>query len=294
MVHVRATADQWVAGLAELSGQAAEQVGGKAANLARMRTTGHAVPDGFCVAAEAYRDALADDPRMRAVVDELDLVTAEEPVRLAGLAERARAVVLDAGLPQRLRADIVASYHRLGDVPVAVRSSATAEDLPHASFAGLQDTYLGVTGADEVVLAVRRCWASLWTERAVSYRVTNGIDHRTVAIAVVVQVMLDATVSGVLFTANPVTGNRAELVVDAAPGLGEAVVSGSVVTDHYLLPADGAAAEQEHGCLDAARLAELRDIGAMLLCRVKPLTRRVRVHGVRLPGCGRSGGWCSA
>ena len=128
------------------------------------------------------------------------------------------------------------SYRRLGDqVPVAVRSSATAEDLAYASFAGQQDTYLNVVGDDAVVDAVRRCWASLWTERAVSYRNANGIDHRDVALAVVVQRMVDATVAGVMFTANPVTGTRHETVIDASPGLGEAVVSGAVNPDHFVV-----------------------------------------------------------
>ncbi|HLV58615.1 MAG TPA: PEP/pyruvate-binding domain-containing protein [Natronosporangium sp.] len=119
-------------------------------------------------------------------------------------------------------------------VPVAVRSSATAEDLPHASFAGQQDTYLNVTGAQAVLDAVRRCWASLWTDRAVAYREANGVDHGGVSLAVVVQEMVDARVAGVMFTANPVTGTRHEAVIDAAPGLGEAVVSGAVNPDRFV------------------------------------------------------------
>lgn len=119
-------------------------------------------------------------------------------------------------------------------VPVAVRSSATAEDLPHASFAGQQDTYLNVTGAQSVLDAVRRCWASLWTDRAVAYREANGVDHAGVSLAVVVQEMVDARVAGVMFTANPMTGTRHEAVIDAAPGLGEAVVSGAVNPDRFV------------------------------------------------------------
>ena len=119
--------------------------------------------------------------------------------------------------------------------PVAVRSSATAEDLAYASFAGQQDTYLNVIGSAALLDAVRRCWASLWTDRAVSYRNANGIDHRSVALAVVVQRMIDAAVAGVMFTANPITGNRNETVIDASPGLGEAVVSGAVNPDHFVV-----------------------------------------------------------
>ncbi|MFD0889952.1 PEP/pyruvate-binding domain-containing protein, partial [Streptosporangium algeriense] len=119
--------------------------------------------------------------------------------------------------------------------PVAVRSSATAEDLPHASFAGQQDTYLNVVGEEAVLDAVRRCWASLWTDRAVAYRAVNGVDHRAVRLAVVIQGMVYSEVAGVMFTANPVTGRRREAVIDAGPGLGEAVVSGSVNPDRFVV-----------------------------------------------------------
>ena len=144
--------------------------------------------------------------------------------------------LLGAGVPDVLGRAIAEAYEDLGDgVPVAVRSSATAEDLPTASFAGQQDTYLNVVGAEAVLDAVRRCWASLWTDRAVSYRATNGIDPRGVRLAVVVQRMVDAAVAGVLFTANPVTGRRRQAVIDASPGLGEAVVSGAVNPDHFVV-----------------------------------------------------------
>ena len=119
-----------------------------------------------------------------------------------------------------------------------MRSSATAEDLPFASFAGQQDTYLHVIGADAVLDAVRRCWASLWTDRAVVYRASNGIDPRSVRLAVVVQRMVAAEVAGVLFTANPVSGRRRQAVIDASPGLGEAVVSGAVNPDHFVVDTD--------------------------------------------------------
>ena len=140
---------------------------------------------------------------------------------MAALAGQARDVIRAAPVPPDIAAAIEAAYAALGnDVPVAVRSSATAEDLPSASFAGQQDTYLNVVGAAAVVEAVRDCWASLWTDRAVSYRATRGIDPAAVALAVVVQRMVDATAAGVLFTANPVTGRRSEAVIDASPGPG--------------------------------------------------------------------------
>ncbi|GIG87570.1 PEP/pyruvate-binding domain-containing protein [Plantactinospora endophytica] len=154
--------------------------------------------------------------------------------------------------------EVDAAYRELGGGPVAVRSSATAEDLPYASFAGQQDTFLGVTGADELHSAIAKCWSSLHTERAVAYREANEIDQRTVRMAVVVQRMVDATVAGVLFTANPLTGCRTEMVVDAAPGLGTTVVDGTAPADHYVLhdtPYD------ERGCLTPAQLAELHRAG---------------------------------
>ncbi len=193
-------------------------VGGKAANLGELTRAGLPVPQGFCVTTDAYRAV--------AQADELASTTPEN----------ARRTLLETAVPQEIRDAIVAGYRGLGDsVPVAVRSSATAEDLPFASFAGQQDTFINVVGEDAVVDAVRRCWASLWTDRAVSYRETNGIDHTTTYLAVVVQRMVQSAVSGVMFTANPVTGNRDQIVIDASQGLGEAVVSGAVNPDHFVV-----------------------------------------------------------
>ncbi|TDE50179.1 phosphoenolpyruvate synthase [Nonomuraea mesophila] len=195
------------------------EVGGKAANLGELTRAGLPVPPGWVLTTEAYRQVAEG------------LETSGE-----GLAERARRHLLEASVPAAVHETIVKGYTALGDdVPVAVRSSATAEDLPFASFAGQQDTFLNVVGADAVVEAVRRCWASLWTDRAVAYRESNGIDHAAVRLAVVVQTMVDARVSGVMFTANPVTGRRREAVIDAAPGLGEAVVSGAVNPDRFIV-----------------------------------------------------------
>ncbi|GAA1550956.1 phosphoenolpyruvate synthase [Kribbella hippodromi] len=156
------------------------------------------------------------------------------------------------------RAEVLAAYERLGGGPVAVRSSATAEDLPHASFAGQQDTYLGVMGGAALIEAIEACWASLHSERATTYREANGIPHDSVRMAVVVQRMVDAEVAGVLFTADPLTGSRSASVVDAAPGLGTAVVDGATAADHYVL--DGAE-DGERGCLTPARRKELRAAG---------------------------------
>lgn len=203
-------------------------VGGKAANLGVLTRAGLPVPAGLCVTTEAYR-RVTEGAGLEAVLDalaaRLDLAT------LNALATRARALVLAAPVPD----DIAQAVRRSVRGPVAVRSSATAEDLPDASFAGQQDTYLNVVGADAVLDAVRRCWASLWTDRAVAYRAANRIDHRAVRLAVVIQDMVQSQVAGVMFTANPVTGRRHEAVIDASPGLGESVVSGAVNPDHFVV-----------------------------------------------------------
>ena len=201
------------------------RVGGKATNLGALVRAGFAVPAGVCLTTEAYRRAVGS--ALDGLFDEADTGV---------LAEKARAAVLAVPIPDEV-ADAVRAACPEG--PVAVRSSATAEDLPDASFAGQQDTFLNVVGDDAVLDAVRRCWASLWTDRAVAYRGAHGIDHAAVTLAVVVQSMVDARWAGVLFTADPVTGRRGQAVIDAAPGLGESVVSGSVDPEHLVVDPDG-------------------------------------------------------
>jgi phosphohistidine swiveling domain-containing protein len=210
--------------------------GGKAANLGELVRAGFPVPPGFCVTTAAY-DLVATDAGLEPTLAALAEADAGDTELLAELAEESRSRLTGADVPEALGRAIEEAYGELGDgtpVPVAVRSSATAEDLPGASFAGQQDTYLNVVGVESVLDAVQRCWASLWTDRAVSYRATNGIDPRGVRLAVVVQRMVDASVAGVLFTANPVTGKRHQAVIDASSGLGEAVVSGAVNPDHFV------------------------------------------------------------
>jgi phosphohistidine swiveling domain-containing protein len=210
--------------------------GGKAANLGELVRAEFPVPPGFCVTTAAY-DLVATDAGLEPTLAALAEADAGDTERLAELAAEARSRLTGADVPDVLERAIEEAYGELGNgapVAVAVRSSATAEDLPGASFAGQQDTYLNVVGVDSVLDAVQRCWASLWTDRAVSYRATNGIDPRGVRLAVVVQRMVDASVAGVLFTANPVTGKRHQAVIDASSGLGEAVVSGAVNPDHFV------------------------------------------------------------
>lgn len=229
-------------------------VGGKAANLGGLLQAGLPVPDGFCLTTVAYRKAVGAPsdlpPGLAAALAALKPAspTADggsrppspadlpDPAAVPGLAAGARSAVLAAPVPGDIAAAVEHAYAALGtDVPVAVRSSATAEDLPFASFAGQQETYLNVVGAAAVLDAVRKCWASLWTDRATSYRASLRIDPADVALAVVVQRMVDVDTAGVLFTANPVTGRRGHAVIDASAGLGEAVVSGAVNPDRYVV-----------------------------------------------------------
>ncbi|HEV2656235.1 MAG TPA: PEP/pyruvate-binding domain-containing protein, partial [Ktedonobacteraceae bacterium] len=210
-------------------------VGGKAANLGEMLRAGLPVPPGFCVTTAAYA-LVAGASNLESILTELTTTPVGDTARLTQLASATRGRLLAAPIPANISEAILAAYRALGDgVPVAVRSSATAEDLPYASFAGQQDTYLNILGEDALIDAVRRCWASLWTDRAVSYRASNAIDPHSVRLAVAVQRMVASTVAGILFTANPLTGKRRQAVIDASPGLGEAVVSGAVNPDHFVV-----------------------------------------------------------
>ncbi len=227
--------DEYVVPFSEIDHTWLPLVGGKGANLGEMAAAGLPVPHGFCVTTRAYSEVTAL-PEMEAVLTELH-GTAPSAERITAIAARARAAITGAPIPSSIAGAIRVAYLALGQdgqaVAVAVRSSATAEDLPDASFAGQQDTYLNVVGADAVIDAVRRCWASLWTDRAVSYRVANQVDHHGVALSAVVQQMVMSHVSGVLFTAHPLTGRRQMAVIEAVPGLGEALVSGQADPDHF-------------------------------------------------------------
>ena len=209
--------------------------GGKAANLGELIHAGFAVPAGFCVTTAAYELVSAE---LEPLLTELATTRSGEMARLEELASVARATLLHAPVPASVAEAVTSAYQTLfqGEpIPVSVRSSATAEDLPEASFAGQQETYLNIIGVEAVLTAIQRCWASLWTNRAISYRASLGLDPRGVRLAVVVQRMVDAQVAGVLFTANPLTGKRRESVVEANPGLGEAVVSGTTNPDHFVV-----------------------------------------------------------
>ncbi|GAB2562797.1 rifamycin-inactivating phosphotransferase [Kribbella endophytica] len=221
---------QYVLELDEVDESQGAVVGGKGANLGALaRLDGVRVPAGFCVTTEAFQRVVAGavDDRL----DALALVAADDREGIRTVSAEIREAIEGIALPDDVAAAITRAV--VEDTAYAVRSSATAEDLPTASFAGQQDTYLNVVGAAAILEHVSRCWASLFTERAVTYRQRNGIDHRAVHMAVVVQQMVFSQASGIMFTADPVTGNRKVATVDAGFGLGEALVSGLVNPDVF-------------------------------------------------------------
>ncbi|MGY1691379.1 PEP/pyruvate-binding domain-containing protein [Geodermatophilus sp. SYSU D01105] len=242
------------------------RAGGKGVGLARLRRAGLPVPDGFVVDAGAYRRFVA----VSGLAPLVDRVTAgldgRDADALAAASATLRAAFEAAPVPGDLAGPVVAAWRRLGGGPVAVRSSATTEDLPGASSAGQQDTFLDVTGAEQVVDAVRRCWSSVWTARALAYRARQGTPSAAAAVAVVVQRMVPAEVAGVLFTADPLTGRRDRVVLEAVRGLGDALVSGRATPQRWVLDAgkhavldgpDGAV----RPLLDDGHLRELADLG---------------------------------
>ncbi|MER7396519.1 rifamycin-inactivating phosphotransferase [Streptomyces sp. NPDC000151] len=234
--------EQYVLDLQDVDETQVAVVGGKGAHLGGLsRIDGIRVPDGFCVTTDAFRRIMAEAPSIGDRLDQLSRVTRfagegdegdREAIRT--LSAQIRRTIEEIAIPEDLAAAITRALARHGEqAAYAVRSSATAEDLPTASFAGQQDTYLNVVGPAAILQHVSRCWASLFTERAVTYRGRNGIDHRTVHMAVVVQRMVLPHAAGILFTADPVTGNRKVATVDAGFGLGEALVSGLVNPDVF-------------------------------------------------------------
>ncbi|MCE2407752.1 MAG: PEP/pyruvate-binding domain-containing protein, partial [Pseudomonadales bacterium] len=208
----------------------------KGRSLTNLVNHGFHVPTGFHVTTNAYKQFVANNDL------QAQILAAAKPTLVNGQAsfERASSQIQgmfdEASVSSELHAEIVAAYAGFTQTEpaVAVRSSANAEDLPDLSFAGQQETYLNIRGSDEVVEAVKRCWASLWTAQALNYRHQNGIAQDSVAMSVVVQLLIPADVAGILFTANPATGERSEMVVNASYGLGEAVVSGQITPDTFI------------------------------------------------------------
>jgi pyruvate,water dikinase len=234
----RPTTD-FVAWFGDLSKADVPRVGGKGANLGELTRAGLPVPPGFVVTAQAYLEAMDRGGVRQALLDEVAAADVDSPGALDAAADRIRSLVHAAGVPVELRGAVEAAYAALGDDPfVAVRSSATAEDAGSTSFAGMNATYTNVRGADELLERVVDCWASLWSQRVIAYRSSQKLADEP-AIAVVVQQMVESEASGVMFTADPASGDRSKLVIEAAFGLGEVVVGGQVEPDSYVLSKEG-------------------------------------------------------
>jgi len=213
-------------------------VGGKGANLGEMVSANIPVPDGFIVTAKAYYDFIKLTSLKEKILAELSGLNVDDSDALNEASKKVRTAILRAKMPEELAEKIKKSYEELSgkhDKLVAVRSSATAEDLPDASFAGQQETYLNVKGWEEVVKHTQKCWASLFTSRAIFYRTEKGFSHFKIGIAVPVQLMVQSDVSGIMFTVNPLTNNQKEVSIEAAFGLGQPVVSGELTPDQYIV-----------------------------------------------------------
>src|SRR4051812_43149284 len=236
--------NSFVFGFQDIDKTKLKVVGGKGANLGELtRIEGIQVPDGFCISTEAFKRIIEETSAInpvcmsqtgRELLHQLSLLKVEDRDKISELSGEIRRVIKGITIPEDIIEEITRNLSRLGEKNAyAVRSSATAEDLPTASFAGQQDTYLNIIGKKAILKHISKCWASLFTERAVIYRLQNGFHHRKVLQAVVVQKMVFPQAAGILFTADPVTSNRKVLSIDASFGLGEAMVSGLVNADNY-------------------------------------------------------------
>lgn len=215
-------------------------VGGKGLNLGELTNIqGIQVPEGFCVTTVGYEKAIEQNEELQALLQQLTKLKMEERAQIGEMSKKIREVIMAVEIPSDVVEAVTHYLSRFGNEHAyAVRSSATAEDLPYASFAGQQDTYLNIIGEEAILQHVRKCWGSLFTERAVTYRMQNGFEHNQVSICVVVQKMVFPEASGILFTADPITSNRKVLSIDASFGLGEALVSGLVSADNYKVKED--------------------------------------------------------
>lgn len=225
----------------ELAEDDRARVGGKVASLGELIAAGLPVPPGFAVDTSAYETLRAGEDLTTRIAEALARVDFDDPAGLQDISGEIRGLIESRPVGHSVADAIKSSYQQLcerigvEDLPVAVRSSATAEDLPDASFAGQQDTFLWVRGADRVVDAVRRCWSSIFTDRAMAYRRETGHDHERISMAVGVQKMIEPVSAGVAFTLNPTDGDRSQVAIDSSWGFGEAVVSGEVTPDNFLV-----------------------------------------------------------
>jgi pyruvate, water dikinase len=213
--------------------------GGKGANLGDMVCAGLPVPPGFVITSDAYRRMLTSSQLDATIAGMLTTIDWDNNQALMDMEHKIRALFTTVIMDPKLRSEIIQQYQALGDnIPVAVRSSATAEDLACASFAGQQSTYLNIYGEDELIEAVMQCWSSLFTCQAIYYRHRNGFDGTAVSMAVVVQKMINSEKSGVIFTVDPVSRNPYQAVIEGVYGLGEGIVSGTITPDHFKIDRD--------------------------------------------------------
>ncbi|MBC1891352.1 phosphoenolpyruvate synthase [Listeria booriae] len=210
-------------------------VGGKGANLGECaKISGVQVPTGFCLTTEAYQKAVSENEVLQALLHQLSAQKITNQDQISKIGQSIRALIEEIEIPREIEAEITTNLAKIGsEQAYAIRSSATAEDLPTASFAGQHDTYLNIIGKTEILKHIKKCWASLFTDRAIIYRIQNNFEHTDVQLSVVIQQMVFPSASGILFTADPITGNRKTLSIDASFGLGEALVSGLVSADVY-------------------------------------------------------------
>ena len=231
----------YVLGFEQVDKSYLPSVGSKNANLGEMRKSGIRVPPGFAITTESYLELVTSAGIADEIQDILAHVRPDSVPSLDHSSKQIQTLIMQAALPAAIRQSIATSYTNLcdlcslDDLPVAVRSSATAEDLPNASFAGQQDTYLGVRGLDQVIQMAQKCWASLFTPRAISYRAKMKFPHDKVLLSVGVQKMVNSRTSGVMFTLNPLDGDPSCVVVEGSWGFGEAVVSGAVTPDQFVV-----------------------------------------------------------
>ena len=244
------TSFQFILGFEECDKSSLPLVGGKNANLGEMVGAGVRVPPGFALTSNAFQFYMESEHLWETVLEALSDIAADKITAVAEAGSLIRQTILSRPIPEVIESEVVAAYGSLcdncgvSDLPVAVRSSATAEDLAEASFAGQQDTYLWVRGAEEVLKATLDCWASLFTDRAITYRARVGFPQDEVLISVGIQKMVNSKCAGVMFTIDPVTGNRSKITIDANWGFGESIVQGMVCPDSFTVHKDPLKIEQ--------------------------------------------------
>jgi len=232
---------KYIVWLDKIGGKNMRALGGKALNLCQLRKIGVPVPLAFCLSTEAYRERIKDEKVQKELNELLRAHTAKNKAELVRIACSLREAIINTEIPEEVRREVLKSYHKLevrrraGELSCAVRSSATAEDLAGASFAGQYDTFLNVKEEEGLLLSIKKCWASFWTERAILYRERKGFKPSAEALAVIVQEMILSEQSGVVFTINPISGNKGEMLIEATWGLGESLVSGNVTPDNYIV-----------------------------------------------------------